>query len=302
VIVFGHDSFREHDTGPYHPERPARLEAVARAIGHRPVSRRDAPDATDEQLARVHDPAYVARIFASIPTVGLAALDADTIVSPGSARAVRAAAGAAIAAVDAVLAGEAETAFCAVRPPGHHAEPDRAMGFCLFNNVAVGALHALETHGLARVAIVDFDVHHGNGTQSTADREPRLFYASSHEWPLYPGTGSVQERGIDGNVVNVPLPAGTEGAVFRAAYESTVLPALDAFRPELLLLSAGFDAHRRDPLANLELEDEDFFWVTRALRDIAKSHAQGRIVSLLEGGYDLGGLEGGCAAHLDALS
>jgi acetoin utilization deacetylase AcuC-like enzyme len=278
------------------------LEAVARALGKRPDPRRDAPDATDEQLARVHDESYIARLFASIPATGRAALDADTVVSPMSGKAARAAAGAAVAAVDAVLAGETETAFCAVRPPGHHAEPDRAMGFCLFNNVAVGALHALDAHGLSRVAIIDFDVHHGNGTQATAYREPRLLYASSHEWPLYPGTGAPSETGIDGNVVNVPLRAGTQGAAFRAAYESTVIPALDAFRPELVILSAGFDAHRRDPLANLQLEDEDFFWVTRAMRDVAKRHAQGRVVSMLEGGYDLEGLEGGCAAHLDALS
>jgi acetoin utilization deacetylase AcuC-like enzyme len=302
VIIFGHDSFRDHDTGPHHPERPARLEAVARALRPRADPRRDAPDATDDQLARVHDQSYIARVFASIPATGRAALDADTIVSAGSAKAARAAAGAAVAAVDAVLNGEADTAFCAVRPPGHHAEPDRAMGFCLFNNAAVGALHALDAHGLTRVAIVDFDVHHGNGTQATAYREPRLFYASSHEWPLYPGTGARRETGIDGNVVNAPLPAGTQGPAFRAAYESTVLPALDSFRPELVILSAGFDAHRRDPLANLMLEDEDFFWVTRALRDLARSHAQGRVVSTLEGGYDLEGLEGGCAAHLDALT
>jgi acetoin utilization deacetylase AcuC-like enzyme len=302
VIIFGHDCFRDHDTGPHHPERPARLEAVARALRPRADPRRDAPDATDDQLARVHDESYIARVFASIPTTGRAALDADTIVSSGSARAARAAAGAAVAAVEAVLNGEAETAFCAVRPPGHHAEPDRAMGFCLFNNAAVGALHALDAHGLTRVAIVDFDVHHGNGTQATAYREPRLFYASSHEWPLYPGTGAARETGIDGNVINAPLPAGTRGPAFRAAYESAVLPALESFRPELIILSAGFDAHRRDPLANLMLEDEDFFWVTRVLRDVAARHAHGRVVSVLEGGYDLEGLEGGCAAHLDALS
>lgn len=238
--------------------------------------------------------------MARVPQKGYAALDADTIVSPGSGQAALRAVGAVTSAVDAVLRGEAQNAFCAIRPPGHHAEPDQAMGFCLFNSIAIAACHAQAAHGITRVAIVDFDVHHGNGTQAAAQTDPNLFFASSHQYPLYPGTGAAEETGV-GNIVNVPLPAGSEGQTFRRAFETRILPALDAFAPELLLVSAGFDAHRADPLAGLELEEDDFGWVTARLTEAAGRHAQGRLVSVLEGGYDLKALAGSAAAHVAAL-
>ncbi len=238
--------------------------------------------------------------MARVPQKGHAALDADTILSPQSGKAALRAVGAVTLAVDAVMQGEAQNAFCAVRPPGHHAEPDQAMGFCLFNSIAVAARHTQAMHGIKRVAIVDFDVHHGNGTQAVAEQDPSLFFASSHQYPLYPGTGSADEIGA-GNVVNVPLPAGTEGAHFRRAFETRILPALEAFAPELLLVSAGFDAHRADPLAGLELEDDDFGWVTERLTETARRHSQGRLISVLEGGYDLRALAGSAAAHVSAL-
>ena len=235
-----------------------------------------------------------------VPLKGYAALDADTILSPQSGNAALRAVGAVTSAVDAVMQGEAQNAFCAVRPPGHHAEPDHAMGFCLFNSIAVAARHAQAKHGVVRVAIVDFDVHHGNGTQAVAEQDPTLFFASSHQYPLYPGTGAAHETGL-GNVVNVPLPFGTEGSQFRRAFEARILPALDAFAPQLLLVSAGFDAHRADPLAGLELEEDDFGWVTGRLTEAASRHAQGRLVSVLEGGYDLKALAGSAAAHVSSL-
>jgi acetoin utilization deacetylase AcuC-like enzyme len=238
--------------------------------------------------------------MSAIPAEGHAALDPDTIVSPGSGEAALRAAGAVRAAVDAVMAGEAANAFCAVRPPGHHAEPERAMGFCLFNNVAIGAAHARRRHGYARVAVVDFDVHHGNGTQAAFAADSAFFYASTHQDHFYPGTGAADETGV-GNIVNVPLPAGAGSAPFRAAYERTILPALATFRPEFLLISAGFDAHRRDPLAQLMLEEADYSWVTERLLDIAASHAGGRIVSTLEGGYDLTALAASAAAHVGTM-
>jgi acetoin utilization deacetylase AcuC-like enzyme len=228
-------------------------------------------------------------------------IDGDTIVSPGSEDAALRAAGAVIAGVDAVCAGRARNAFAAVRPPGHHAEAAQAMGFCMFNNVAVGALHARAKHGLRRVAVVDFDVHHGNGTQHMFENDADLFYASSHEWPLYPGTGSGDETGRFGNIVNAPLPGGSEGFAFRRAFETKILPALDAFAPELVMVSAGFDAHEEDPLASLRLHESDFAWVTRALMDVADRHAKGRVVSALEGGYDLDALGRSAAAHVEAL-
>jgi acetoin utilization deacetylase AcuC-like enzyme len=231
------------------------------------------------------------------------ALDSgDTFLTDDSREAVWRAAGAGVAAVDAIMAGEAHTAFCAVRPPGHHAEPATAMGFCIFNNIAIAALHALEAHGLSRVAVVDFDVHHGNGTQAAAEKEPRLFFASTHQSPLYPGTGAARERGRFGNILNAPLPAGADGAAFRAAFEGEVLPALAAFAPEFLFISAGFDAHRRDPLANMALEESDYAWATARLRAQAEISARGRIVSMLEGGYDLEALGASARAHVDALA
>ncbi|HYD98936.1 MAG TPA: histone deacetylase family protein [Alphaproteobacteria bacterium] len=304
TILFTHPSCLEHDTGLGHPERIDRLRAVLAALEAEEfmlLDRREAPAATHEQLLRVHDAGYVDSVFARLPAHGHGALDGDTVVCAASGEAALRAAGAAVAAVDAVLGGEARNAFCAVRPPGHHAEPAQAMGFCLFNNVAVGAAHARTVHGLKRVAVIDFDVHHGNGTQAMFWDEPELMYCSTHQWPLYPGTGHAAETGVRGNIVNAPLPAFADGAAFRAAMEGTVLPALDAFAPELVMISAGFDAHARDPLAGLNLGEDDFAWATQALLDIARRHSGGRLVSVLEGGYDLQALARSTAAHVREL-
>ncbi|MBI4184279.1 MAG: histone deacetylase family protein [Proteobacteria bacterium] len=303
TFVYSHPSFARHETGIAHPERPDRLRAVMRALEAEPFQdlvRVEAPRATVEQVALVHPKEYVEAILEAVPEAGLVALDADTVISPGSGEAALHAVGAAVAAVDAVARGEARNAFCAVRPPGHHAERTRPMGFCLFNNVAIGALHARAAHGLGRVAVVDFDVHHGNGTQHAFERDANLFYASSHEYPLFPGTGARGERGV-GNIVNVPLDPLSGSAEFRAAYGDEILPALDRFRPEFLLVSAGFDAHADDPLASLRLGVEDFAWVTRELLAVANRHAGGRVVSTLEGGYNLDALGRSAAAHVEAL-
>ncbi len=304
TLLYSHPAFLAHDPGPHHPERPERLRAIHAALereAFQALERREAPRAGKAEIARVHGARYIDWILEQIPKEGWAGLDADTIVSPGSGEAALRAAGAVCAAVDAVVEGEARNAFCAVRPPGHHAEPEHAMGFCLFNNVAIGAAHARAVHGLQRVAVVDFDVHHGNGTQAAFEADPDYFYASTHQWPLYPGTGQAHERGIANNIVNVPLAPFSGSAEFRAAVERQVLPALDAFKPELVLISAGFDAHLRDPLASLNLVEEDYAWVTRKLCELAERHAKSRIVSSLEGGYDLRALANSVAAHVDAL-
>jgi len=265
------------------------------------LERRQAPCATRAQLALVHPESYIDAVLATIPEAGYAALDMDTTVSPGSGEAALRAAGAVIAAVDAVFDGTADTAFCAVRPPGHHAEPRRAMGFCLFNNVAVAALHARTVHGARRVAVVDFDVHHGNGTQAAFWDDGDLFYASTHQMPLYPGTGSAEERGAHDNIVNVPLPPGAGGPEFRRAMSDLVLPRLRTFVPDLILVSAGFDAHADDPLAGLQLHEDDYVWVTTEILAVARQSCAGRVVSALEGGYDLGALGRSAAAHVRAL-
>ncbi|MFZ3234051.1 MAG: histone deacetylase family protein, partial [Stellaceae bacterium] len=244
---------------------------------------------------------HVERILNAVPKAGHVAIDADTVLSPASGRAALRAAGAVTAAVDAVVAGQADNAFCAVRPPGHHAEPDRAMGFCLFNNAAIGAFRARDVHGLERVAVVDFDVHHGNGTQAAFEADETLFYASTHQYPLYPGTGAASETGV-GNIVNVPLRPMSGSGPFRRAFNERVLPALDDFGPLLVIVSAGFDAHRDDPLAQLMLEESDYVWVTEKLVEIARRHARGRLVSTLEGGYDLAALGASAAAHLQVLT
>ena len=303
TLLVTHPAFLAHDTGSHHPERPARLEAVLKALEREEFShlqRREAPAATAEQIARAHPAAFVEAVIAAMPKSGHVAFDADTICSPGSKEAVLRAAGAVVAAVDAVASGEARNAFCAVRPPGHHAEPMQPMGFCIFNNVAIGALHARAAHGLRRVAVVDFDVHHGNGTQAMFEKDADLFFASTHQYPLYPGTGAREEKGV-GNVVNAPLPPQAGSEEFRAAMERQVLPALSAFKPVLLLISAGFDAHRADPLANLNLEDDDYRWVTERLLEIARTCCGGRVVSTLEGGYDLGALASASSEHVRAL-
>jgi acetoin utilization deacetylase AcuC-like enzyme len=303
VRLYTHPACLLHDPGADHPESPARLRAVLAALDaprFAAVQRTEAPRATREQLLRVHTPEYVDHIFASAPPTGHARLDPDTVMSSGSLEAALRAAGAACAAVDAVLGGETERAFCAVRPPGHHATRDAAMGFCLFNNVAAAAAQAVATHGLERVAIVDFDVHHGNGTQDIFWREPRVLYASSHQMPLYPGTGAASECGC-GNIFNAPLPPGAGSNAFRAAWEDQLLPALDCFRPQLLLISAGFDAEARDPLAQLQLQTDDYTWITQRLAELADHHARGRIISSLEGGYDLDALAECTAMHVATL-
>jgi acetoin utilization deacetylase AcuC-like enzyme len=300
TALFTHPACLAHDTGPGHPEQIARLQAINEALaGERFASldRREAPRAERADLLRVHPAAYIDHVFATVPTDGYSALDPDTIVSPGSGEAALRAAGAVIAAIDAVFAGEVANAFCAIRPPGHHAEADRAMGFCLFGNVAVGALHARAGHGIDRIAVMDFDVHHGNGTQHMFERDPNLFYASTHQLPLYPGTGDASETGV-GNICNAPLPPMAGSAAFRNAMERIVLPALDAFRPELLIVSAGFDAHAADPLAQLMLTEADYEWATDALVALADRHCGGRLVSALEGGYDLEALARSVAAHV----
>lgn len=303
MLLFTHPAMLGHDPVPGHPESPDRLRAVLAALDPMPLKRREAPEAEHEAIARVHPQSYINAIDAAFDEAAhrRVKLDPDTSVAPGSREAAYRAAGACVAAVDAVMNGEDEMAFCAVRPPGHHAEPIAPMGFCIFNNVAIAALHALDAHGLSRVAVIDFDVHHGNGTQTVAEKDARVFFASTHQAPLYPGTGEADETGIGGNVVNAPLPAGAASAVWRHAMETRVLPALDAFAPELILVSAGFDAHKADPLAQMELETEDFAWAAEQLRAAALRHCQGKLVSTLEGGYDLPALAQSAAAYLGAL-
>jgi acetoin utilization deacetylase AcuC-like enzyme len=304
VALITHPACLEHDTGPWHPERPDRLRRVLQALEHPHFSAllRDlAPLATEEQLERAHPAAYVRAILEVAPEPGQRiALDADTIMSAGSREAALRAAGGAVMAVDAVMEGWAKQVFVAARPPGHHAERDRPMGFCLFANAAVAARHAQARWGVERVAVVDFDVHHGNGTQDIFQSDPTLFYASSHQFPCYPGTGAAEERGV-GNVVNVPLAPGSGSAAFREAWEVVILPALERFAPGLIVVSAGFDAHKADPLAQLRLETGDFAWLTGKLMEVARAQCGGRLVSLLEGGYDLDALAESTAAHVRAL-
>ncbi|MGD9538517.1 MAG: histone deacetylase family protein [Alphaproteobacteria bacterium] len=303
TALFTHPACIAHDPGQGHPERPDRLRAILKKLeapAFAALDRREAPLATRDDLALVHSRRLVDALLDAVPKSGRIAIDADTIMSPGSGEAALRAAGALLAAVDAVIAGEADNAFCAVRPPGHHAEPEHPMGFCLFNNVAIGAAHARARHGIRRVAILDFDVHHGNGTQAVVEHDAALFFASSHQWPLYPGTGAASETGV-GNVVNLPLRAMSGSAEFRAAWGETAFPALERFAPELVMISAGFDAHRNDPLGGLQLVEADYAWVTGELTRIAKAHAKGRIVSTLEGGYDLDALANSVAAHVEAL-
>ncbi len=304
TLLVTHEACLRHDPGSYHPESPARLKAVLDGLSGAAFARlqhRQAPRADLADIARAHPRAFVEAVLAAVPKSGHAAIDADTVMSPGSGEAALRAASAIVAAVDAVVEGAANNAFCAVRPPGHHAEPRHPMGFCIFNNVAIGAERARKVHGLSRVAIVDFDVHHGNGTQAMFERDAGVFFASTHQSPLYPGTGARSERGV-GNVFNVPLSPMSGSREFRAAMSEIILPALDAFRPELILVSAGFDAHRADPLAQLQLEEADYGWVTERLLELAAKHAKGRLVSTLEGGYDLEALATSAAAHVAALA
>jgi len=302
LALFSHPASHGHLTPPGHPERAARIEAVDRALaGVDGLDRREAPAAEDAFLLRGHSAAYLDAIRAAAPAEGSVQLDPDTHMSPGTLEAALRAAGANAAAVDLVLSGEARAAFVATRPPGHHAELERAMGFCLFSNAALAALHALEAHGLSRVAVADFDVHHGNGTQAVLWDEGRAAFASSHQMPLFPGSGAAHERGAREQCLNSPLDPGAGSVDFRAAWEETLLPFLARHEPELVIVSAGFDAHRDDPLADMRLTERDFDWVTERLCDLADAHAEGRIVSTLEGGYDLDALAASVAAHVSVL-
>jgi acetoin utilization deacetylase AcuC-like enzyme len=305
TALITHPACLEHDTGPYHPENADRLRAVLAALEAEEFAsllREQAPEATVEQLARVHPANYIEAILAIRPDVGeQVALDGDTLMSSGSAGAALRAAGAAVLGVDAVMEGWVRSAFAAVRPPGHHAEARRPMGFCLFNNVAVAALHARARWGVQRVAVVDFDVHHGNGTQDIFAADKDMFYASTHQSPCYPGTGDAWDRGVANNILNQPLRPGEGSAAFRAAWAREIIPELHRFAPGLLIISAGFDAHKADPLAQLRLETADFAWITTELMGVADRHCDGRVVSVLEGGYDPHALAASVAAHVRGL-
>lgn len=308
TTIYTHDAPLRHDTGPSHPECPARLEALQRLFDTAPFAalpQKRAQAAGIDQISRAHPLHYIEAVEESIPVEGYGAMDGDTILSPGSWEAALRAAGAPCQAVDDIMAGVTRNAFCAMRPPGHHAEPARAMGFCLFNNVFIGARHAQEEHGLSRIAIVDFDVHHGNGTDAMtrahdAGKHGPILYISSHQYPLFPMSGLTEDN--EEYVQNWMLGSGSGSLEFRRLYEDKIFPALDDFRPDLLMISAGFDAHRDDPLAGVNLTEDDFGWVTARLKEIAASHAGGKIVSLLEGGYNLEALENSVAAHLSALA
>ena len=304
TLILSHESYLTHDTGEYHPEHAGRLKSVLKALDQQTfagVRREDAPQATHAEIARAHPGDYVETILGAIPSHGLRHLDGDTVVSPGSREAMLRAAGAAVRAVNAVCKGEFDNAFCAVRPPGHHAESDKSMGFCLVNNAAVGALHARAAHGHQRVAVIDFDVHHGNGTQEMFWDDADAFYASTHQYPFYPGTGARREKGAHNNIVNVPLAAGSGHDVFRAGFNDEILPALVAFKPDFIFISAGFDAHRDDPLGQMRLSETDFAWAMAAIMDVAKEVCGKRVVSVLEGGYNLDALADCVTAHVETL-
>ncbi|MFS4581746.1 histone deacetylase family protein [Phaeobacter sp. C3_T13_0] len=290
-----------HVTPDGHPERVARLEHVLHALDSLDLRRVTAPMAAEDDILRIHPASYLADLRRTLPHDGFGRLDGDTFLSPGSLDAAFRAAGAAVRAVDMVLSGDVQNAFAAVRPPGHHAETDTAMGFCLFGNAALAAKHALDHHGLARVAVVDFDVHHGNGTQDLLWDEPRALFISSQQMPLWPGSGRIEEDGAHGQILNLPLPPGSGGTQMKAAYVDQAFPRLREFKPELIIVSAGFDAHQDDPLAELQWSTEDFRWLTRELCGLAEELCAGRIVSTLEGGYDLNALAAAAKAHVEEL-
>ncbi|MGA0563216.1 histone deacetylase family protein [Ancylobacter sp. VNQ12] len=304
TLLIAHDACLEHLTPAGHPERPDRVRVLNRVFedeSFATLAREQAPIAQRADIVRVHPEDFVDALEAAIPEEGLVRIDGDTVMSPGTFEAISRGVGGAVLAVDEVLTGKVSNAFVSMRPPGHHAETRTPMGFCLFNNVAIAARHAQAAHGIDRVAIVDFDVHHGNGTQEIFWSDPSVLYASTHQMPLFPGTGAVGERGTTDNIVNAPLRSGDDGEAFREAFESRILPRLTAFGPELIIISAGFDAHTRDPLGNINLLEQDFSWVTKKLMEVADKHCGGRIVSVLEGGYDLEGLARSASAHVMAL-
>jgi acetoin utilization deacetylase AcuC-like enzyme len=304
TLYLHHSAYLDHLTPVGHPERPDRIRAIDRILEHerfQTLQRDIAPMGRVADITRAHPSAYVDMLHNAAPTDGLVRIDADTTMSPGSWEAAMRGVGAACRAVDEVIEGKVSNAFCASRPPGHHAEKARAMGFCFFNNAAVAARHAQASHGAERVAIIDFDVHHGNGTQDIFWDDPTVMYCSTHQMPLYPGSGAASERGEADTIVNAPLAAGDGGEEFREAMEVAILPRLETFRPDLVIISAGFDAHQRDPLGGLNLVEADFAWATLQLMDIADRHCGGRVVSLLEGGYDLEGLARSAAAHIMTL-
>ena len=301
TYLFTHESCIGHDPGPIHPESPARLEAVTKALrtpDFDRLVRQEAPKANIDQIARIHPRDLVEQILDAVPSEGRVMVDGDTSMSPGTGEAALRGVGALCAAVDAVSAGQADNAFCAIRPPGHHAEPSRPMGFCLFNNVVAGAEHARQAHGAERVAVVDFDVHHGNGTQAMFWEDANLFFASTHQMPLYPGSGAESERGAHDNIVNVPLSPYSGGDAFRAGLGERILPALRKFAPEFIFVSAGFDAHADDPLAQLNFVEDDYAWATAELFGVAADVCNGRLVSTLEGGYNLDALSNSVATHV----
>lgn len=290
-----------HKNPPGHPEQVARVSRVLDALGHLNLSLIDAPLVADDDLLRVHSESHIRTMRDAAPCEGWQSLDSDTHMSPGTLTAALRAAGGAVSAVDMVMTGEAQNVFVAMRPPGHHCERETPMGFCFFGNIALAAKYALDHYGLSRVAIVDFDVHHGNGTQDLVEGDARILFASSHQMPLYPGTGHAHETGGYGNVLNCPMSNGAGSKAFRNIIEHEVLPAVDRWKPELLLISAGFDAHELDPLGGLNLTEDDFTWITQKLCDLAEKHCQGRVVSCLEGGYDLDALAASARAHVEVL-
>ena len=307
TALFSHPSFIDHDTGEYHPERPDRMRAISKVLSaeaFNKLERHEAPLRDDDEtyIMLAHGPQHLPEVRAAVEHIerGHHFIDGDTVASPGTWQAARRALGAGLEAVDLVMSGKAANAFCQVRPPGHHAESNRAMGFCFFNNIAVAAHYARAKHGAERVAVVDFDVHHGNGTQEIFWSDKNLFYGSTHQMPLFPGTGAVRETGV-GNIYNAPLRSGDGRDHFEEAFRSRILEPLHDFGPDVLLISAGFDAHAQDPLGGLRLVEEDFRWATEALSDVARRHANGRIVSMLEGGYDLRGLALSVGAHVGEL-
>jgi acetoin utilization deacetylase AcuC-like enzyme len=304
TALFTHLDCLAHNNGPGHPERPERLAGILAELAkpaYAALARYDAQPATIDQIACVHDRTYIEEILATVPKEGIVEIDGETGLAPGSGNAALRAAGSLVAAVDLVLDGKADNAFCAIRPPGHHAGWATTSGFCIFNNIAIGAEHAFQAHGIKRLAILDIDVHHGNGTQEWAEKQPKVLFCSSHQWPLWPGSGHTAERGPLGNIINLPLAPGTDRHKFGEAMETVALPAFERFAPELIMMSIGFDAHRDDPLAGLNLEEDDYFWITSEVCRLARRLCKGRVISTLEGGYNVVALASSVGEHVRAL-